>query len=76
MLDLTTIDDHLDALKSSLPRMLQDYPEQADFMNAFAGETEVVEELAGLHAEHVYARISEMLQDVGLITRRSEDHGD
>lgn len=71
MLDLTTIDDHLDALQAALPQMLQDYPEQPDFLNAFAGETEVVEEQAGPHAEHVYARIAEMLQDVGLVTRRT-----
>jgi len=68
MLDLTTIDDHLDALQSSLPKKLEDYPDQTDFLNAFAGETEVIEEQAGDHAEHVYARISEMLQEVGLVT--------
>jgi len=67
MLDLTTIDDRLDEIQAALPRMLEDYPDQVDFLNAFAGETEVLEEQAGRHAEHVYARISDLLRSAGVL---------
>ena len=71
MLDLSTIDDRLDALQAALPQLLEDYPDRPDFWNAFAGETEVIEEQAGDHAEHVYARIRDMLQDLGLANRQA-----
>jgi len=70
MLDLSTIDDRLDALERALPRLLEDYPDRADFWNAFAGETEVIEEQAGDHAEHVYARVREIMQAFGLAPAR------
>lgn len=72
MLDLTTIDDRLDALEAALPQLLEDYPDRADFWNAFAGESETVEEQAGDHAEHVYARIGDMLRAAGLVNKRGE----
>jgi len=72
MLDLSTIDDRLDVLQHALPQLLEDYPDRAEFWNAFAGETECIEEQAGDHAEHVYARISEMLEASGLVTNRRE----
>lgn len=73
MLDLTTIDNRLDALQAALPRLLQDYPEQCEFWNAFAGETEVIEEQAGDHAEHVYARLRDMLRSANLLPASQPD---
>jgi len=37
----------LDEIQLALSRMLVEYPDQVDFLNAFAGETEVLEEQAG-----------------------------
>lgn len=66
MLDLTTLDNRLDALQASLPALKEQYPEPGEFIIAFAGSADVLEDQAGPHAAHVAQRIREMLTAEGL----------
>jgi hypothetical protein len=66
MLDLTTIDNRLDALQEALPTMRAQAEDEGDFWMAFAGEADHLEDCAGPHAAHVAQRIREMLIIAGL----------
>ena len=68
MLDLTTLDNRLDALQASLPAMKAQAEAESmgGFWVRFAGEADVLEDSAGPHASHVAQRIREMLAGVGL----------
>lgn len=55
----------LDALEHRLPELIAQYPDDADFWNAFAGEAELVEEQAGDRCHEVRRRIEAMLAPHG-----------
>lgn len=55
----------LDALEAKLPALLEQYPDDADFWNAFAGEAEVLTE--GGDAAYAQGRIDCMLAKFELI---------
>lgn len=56
--DLAT---RLDALEAALPQLIADHPNPADFWPAFAGESDVIEDMAGEHCVQVSRRIAAML---------------
>ncbi|MCO7473021.1 hypothetical protein [Stenotrophomonas maltophilia] len=74
MLDLTTLDNRLDALQDALPTLRAQAEDDGEFWMAFAGEADVLEDNAGPHAPHVAQRIQEMLAALGLSP--DEDHED
>lgn len=63
----------LDALEQKLPGLLAEYPDDADFWNAFAGESDAIANGAPA-AEQAYAqgRIDCMLKNQGLIPGEEE----
>ena len=66
------LDALLAALEASLPKLIQDAREE-DFMEAFAGLADVIEESAGTaDIEHVRGRINCMLSSRGLIPGDNE----
>ena len=60
--DLAT---RLTALEQSLPQLIADHPDPADFWPAFAGEADVIEDMAGDHCPEVSQRIDAMLSEHG-----------
>lgn len=69
------VDAQLDALESKLDRLLKEYPNDADFWNAFAGETEAILKAAtAQYADYAQGRIDCMLKNTGMIP--GEDEGE
>jgi hypothetical protein len=61
------LDEILAQLEYTLPTLLKE-SEESDFMEAFAGEAEVIEDAAGPDdIDHVRGRINCMLRSRGLI---------
>lgn len=73
MLDLTTLDNRLDALQASLPTLRAQAEDEGDLMMAIAGEADYLEDNAGPHAGHVAQRIREMLASEGLGVEEDEE---
>jgi hypothetical protein len=67
------LDAMLAQLEDNLPNLLKE-SEESDFIGAFAGEAEVIEDAAGPDdIEHVRGRINGMLGSRGLISSDNED---
>ena len=60
--DRKKIDDALRKLEASIPQLQRDYGD--DFLVAFAGEADVIEDNAGPHAAYVASRLQRMLPHV------------
>lgn len=59
------LESRLVALEQSLPQLIADHPDPADFWPAFAGEADVIEDMAGDHSQAVSRRIDAMLSEHG-----------
>lgn len=59
------LESRLVALEQSLPQLIADTPDPADFWPAFAGEADVIEDMAGDHCPEVSRRIDAMLSKHG-----------
>lgn len=67
------LDKRLDTLEAMLPELIQDNPDDGDFWAAFAGEADVIEDLAAPEdAAHVRGRLDCMLGSKGLIPSDNE----
>jgi len=67
MADLDQLDAMLDRLQAKLPQLMLDYPDEADFWMAFAGEAELIEDRSNEHTyEHVMLRINAILSEMRL----------
>jgi len=63
----------LDALEAKLPQMSEQYPDDGDLLEAFAGEADCIESAAP-DADHDYVRgrLDCMLRNAGLIPGEEE----
>lgn len=62
------LDAMLDRLQDVLQAMITDNPDEGDFWCDFAGQAEIIEDVASAaDCDHVHARIDAMLAERGLI---------
>jgi hypothetical protein len=61
MSNLAPLMAKLDALEAALPALRADHPDDGDFLTAFAGMADVIEDQAGEHASMVSGGIDGML---------------
>ncbi len=64
------IDERLDQLDSEIPALQAEYG--SDFWAAFAGLADEIEDNAGVHAAHVAARLTAILEKHGLGDERAQ----
>jgi hypothetical protein len=63
----------LDAIEQKLPGLIAEYPDEADFWNAFAGESEsITDDTPPADQAYAQGRIDCMLKNAGLIPGEEE----
>jgi hypothetical protein len=63
-MSVEALDQALAQLDADIPLLMAEYGQE--FWAAFAGQADVIEDAAGVHAEHVAARIDAILTKHGL----------
>jgi hypothetical protein len=72
MKTLAELTSLLDDLENRLPQLIEQYPDDADFWMAFAGEADCITDSAGPEHAYVSGRINCMLSSQGLIPGENE----
>ena len=63
-----TLQQHLNELEARLPALMRDYPDQADFWPAFAGQADAIADAAGPgDVDWVQERLDDMLRHHGAL---------